>query len=664
MKNLVLQLVLFILLFNFSFSQISGPQCVDELNVNKSYSVSITGTTYKWFINNGVFSTGTIYTETSSPSVNVKFLNTGTASLTCHVYDYQGSIILLASYGITVTQKIGTLAGSSYITQSGGYTYSIPAVNGATSYTWSLPSGFTGSSNTNSISVNISDQAESGNVTVKVNGVQLCSQTKEKYVKVSECIGTVGQYDPNKITNRVVSGDFDNDGKEDDVAAFYYYGNLVTTLHIWKGNSPTQFIFQGDNGWWTSNNYDGNKIVGVVSGDFDRDGFKDDIAVFYDYGNANTRIHVWRSNGSSFEPMSTVGWFQSNQYNAQKIAGRIVSGDFDRDGFKDDIAAIYDYGNNNIRVHVWQSTGSTFGPMSTVGWYQTGQYDPLKIAGRIVSGDFDRDGYEDDIAAFYDYGGVSTTIHVWQSTGSSFGPMSSVGWYQMSDYNAQKITGRVVSGDFDNDGFNDDIAAFYDYGNANTTIHVFNSTGSSLIGSSVGRWSSNDYNANKLTGRIVAGNFLTDTPNKSDIAGFYDYGSWSITAHLWNSNPINQNLVYQSDNGWWKVCHPTGTNIMEPEHEVEENQFMESLLTSGEVDNNTMVRIYPNPSKDGLFKIDGIQMNSSVEIYDISGKFLKKQDINPDGSLNLSDISKGMYFLMINNGGNIMMMNQKIIIGQ
>lgn len=662
MKNLILQLVFFILLFNFSFSQISGPQCVDELNVTKSYSVSITGTTYKWFINNGVFSAGNNYTETSSPSVNVKFTNIGTASLTCQVIDNQGYTLLMASYDIKITNKIGTLAGSSYITQSGNYTYSIPVVSGATSYTWNLPSGFTGSSNTNSISVNISDQALSGNVTVKVNGVQLCSQTKEKYVKISECIGTVGQYDPYKITNRVVSGDFDNDGKEDDVAAFYNYGNLQTTLHVWKGNSTDKFLYQGDNGWWTSYDYDAAKIVAVVSGDFDRDGFKDDIAVFYNYGNNVIRVHVLRSTGTSFGTMAS--WYYNSQYDGSKISGRVVSGDFDRDGYHDDIAAFYDYGNNNTTVHVWQSTGNSFAGPSTNGWYSNSTYTANKISSRVVSGDFDRDGYYDDIAAFYDYGNDNTAIHVWQSTGNSFVGPSTNGWYSSSTYSAHKVSGRVVSGDFDNDGYYDDIAAFYDYGNNNTNIHVWQSTGSSFAGpSKSSSWNSYDYDCTKLTGRVVSGNFLNNTQYNSDITGFYAYGFISTTAHLWDLNPTTIKFDYKGDNGWWKVCYPTGTNIMESEHEVEENQLTESLLTNEELSAN-MIRIYPNPSQNGVFKIDGLHINSSVEVYDISGKFLKKQAVNLDGSLNLSDISKGIYFLMIDNGGSTMIANQKIIISQ
>lgn len=46
-----------------------------------------------------------------------------------------------------------------------------------------------------------------------------------------------------------VSGDYDGDGKEDN-AWVYYYGNNQTTIHTFLSDG-TKFNYQGDNGWWT-----------------------------------------------------------------------------------------------------------------------------------------------------------------------------------------------------------------------------------------------------------------------------------------------------------------------------------------------------------------------------------------------------------------------------
>jgi hypothetical protein len=49
-------------------------------------------------------------------------------------------------------------------------------------------------------------------------------------------------------------------------------------------------------------------------------------------------------------------------------------------------------------------------------WESTGY--PIELfSDRIVSGDFNRDGYFDDIAVMCDYGGGETRIHVFEGTG-------------------------------------------------------------------------------------------------------------------------------------------------------------------------------------------------------------------------------------------------------
>ena len=62
----------------------------------------------------------------------------------------------------------GSISGLNSVCQNqNSVTYSVPAINYATSYIWTLPSGASGSSSTNSISVNYGASAISGNITVK-----------------------------------------------------------------------------------------------------------------------------------------------------------------------------------------------------------------------------------------------------------------------------------------------------------------------------------------------------------------------------------------------------------------------------------------------------------------------------------------------------------------
>ncbi|MEI8047280.1 MAG: YCF48-related protein [Bacteroidota bacterium] len=62
----------------------------------------------------------------------------------------------------------GIITGSTTVCQGqNSVTYTVPAITNATSYVWTLPTGATGNSITNSITVNYGTSAASGNITVK-----------------------------------------------------------------------------------------------------------------------------------------------------------------------------------------------------------------------------------------------------------------------------------------------------------------------------------------------------------------------------------------------------------------------------------------------------------------------------------------------------------------
>ena len=77
-----------------------------------------------------------------------------------------------------------------------------------------------------------------------------------------------------KIKRHIASGDFNGDGK-DDICAFYDYGKGETRAFVWLSNGIGFNLCW--NWWYTSTGFNSNKIVDrVVSGDFNGDG-KDDI---------------------------------------------------------------------------------------------------------------------------------------------------------------------------------------------------------------------------------------------------------------------------------------------------------------------------------------------------------------------------------------------------
>jgi len=339
-----------------------------------------------------------------------------------------------------------------------------------------------------------------------------------------------------------VSGNFTgNQGDLDSIASFYSTGSGVE-LRI---KTSTGSSFTTETIWWSSSNYDVNRIKGrVVAGNFNgnTDG-RDQIAAFFDLGSGRTAIHVWLSTGTSFE--RHVWWEELTPglYNANQITDRVVAGRFVNNS-RYDIAAFHDYGytpNPETRIHLFSfnGTGFTMHTWCTLIWYNANM-----ITGRVVAGDFTGNGLY-DIAAIHDYGGGNARIHVFLSTGTSFNYQGSNGWLNMNYYWASLLTGRVVAGRFGNSN-RYYIAAFCDYGltpTHETRIHLFLSSGA---GFSMQTWCTLTwYNANMITNRVVVGRFWNG--NRHDIAAIYDYGDHYRT-HVFLST--GSSFSYQGNAGW------------------------------------------------------------------------------------------------------------------
>ncbi|MFA6587844.1 MAG: peptidoglycan DD-metalloendopeptidase family protein [Patescibacteria group bacterium] len=253
-----------------------------------------------------------------------------------------------------------------------------------------------------------------------------------------------------------------------DLAVLYDYGGCQTRAHVLLSNG-SNFAYQGNDGWKILNNYCLQYVFKSIAGDYNGDGLTD-IAMIYKYGESSVGIHMLLSRGSSFEYQ--VYWWQSNGYCTYAIKGA-VSGDFNGD-CKDDIAVVYNYGSCDTRIHVLLSTGTNFIYQGNEGWWHAPGWYCAEAVKFVSAGDLNGDG-GDDIVMAYKYGPASTALHVFLTNGTYFNYVPywfwADGWFSLD---AMKF---MEMGDLNSDGKSDLVMACR-YGPSETALLAFLSTGS------------------------------------------------------------------------------------------------------------------------------------------------------------------------------------------
>ena len=260
-------------------------------------------------------------------------------------------------------------------------------------------------------------------------------------------------------TRKIVSGDFNGDGK-DDVASI-----------IAESGHHTQFAVQLSNGsgfgdqtaWFDNASYAATGIdQRAVAGDFNGDG-KDDLAVLYNYGDGDLKFFTYLSTGSQFTTSQQwYDWYAGADY----IDNRFVAGDFNGDG-KDDVAVMFRYPSGTVNIFTFISNGSSFTRQTWNEWSADMSY----VENRFVAGDFNGDG-KDDTAVLFCYPNGTVNLFVFCSNGSSF---TRVNWLNWSA-NVSYIENRFTVGDFDGNA-KDDAVVLFQYPSGQSNLFTFMSNG-------------------------------------------------------------------------------------------------------------------------------------------------------------------------------------------
>ena len=110
-------------------------------------------------------------------------------------------------------------------------------------------------------------------------------------------------------------------------------------------------------------------------------------------------------------------------------------------------------------------------------------------------------------------------------------------------------------------------------------------------------------------------------------------------------------LVLGLSTGGIKILYGSRVNSIAENSSQEENQ-------------NTMFRIYPNPTKGELnieLLTQNLQEQNRIEVRGISGQLIFSENISgAQESIDISHLSKGLYFITISNSEKIQ--TEKIIL--
>lgn len=313
------------------------------------------------------------------------------------------------------------------------------------------------------------------------------------------------QYDPERAKDRIVSGDFDGNGK-DEVAAFYDYGNNNAQIHRLYENGGQ---YNYDSAWKSQEgNFYAPSITGrVVAGDFNGDGKDEIMALYYHYDTTATMFQFSLDNSTQKFSMKSV--WKATGVDANHMAS-MVAGDFDGDG-KDEILLFYDY-ENGVTGMFEIKTGSDGKFTSRKAW-ENRDFDATRIRNKTVAGDFNGDG-KDEVAMFYGYGDFTTKI--WSLNNENNNYVLREGWYS-SDFGASRISGKVVA-THNKNGAKDKIIALYDYGNNETGAFTWELQSNNKFSSARQKVLSN-YESARVEGRLAVGKFDGQTTR---LTAMYD----------------------------------------------------------------------------------------------------------------------------------------------
>ena len=207
---------------------------------------------------------------------------------------------------------------------------------------------------------------------------------------------------------KVAAVDLNRDGKT-DLAALYNDGNLTVHIVVWL-STGANFAYQGNAGWFRHTNFDWNRARDFLAGTFDGTP-KTGLVIPYMLDNFRLKMLYLISTGTGLFYTGDDGAYDSGDGQIDATKARFMSGHFTRSDGVDQVAMVYQYPNAQIKVHVFDPSIRGLQPMGGWGGRWTSPLGFIDLnAAKLTTTDVDGDRLS-DILLYYSYPDGSSRVH-------------------------------------------------------------------------------------------------------------------------------------------------------------------------------------------------------------------------------------------------------------
>lgn len=442
---------------------------------------------------------------------------------------------------------------------------------------------------------------------------------------------TIGFFQTDLFTYGTSFGDIDNDG---DLDAFI--SNRTSTEQ-----NQRNYLYRNDEGTFVDitqssgipiEDEEGNENSQLsfctMFFDYNKDGFQD-IYLANDKTDNINRLYKNLGNGT-FEDVSVAS--------GSGIAVNAMTttlGDYNNDGWFD----IYitntqssQAGNGNVLLknngdgtftNVAEETGTTFNSLAWGAVFLDADNDTLLDL--YVSG-----GFDGSIGSF-----LSAAFYHQQNDGTFVIPQN-IGF----ENDTRKSFSNAI-GDINNDGKPD--------------IIVCNDTENNFL------WENKTTNTNNWL-KVKLEGVTTNRDGIGNTIEIFINGRSQYRYTLAGEGYISQNSYHEffglgeaTEVDYVKVTW-TGTNTEDIIYEVNANQSITikegiGVLTSNDIQTNTLFSLYPNPSNDGVFKLSvNNNKSNTLKLYDLAGRLIFKiKNLKDKDQFSLNHCKKGIYLAKVSS---------------